>query len=228
MISRRVFLKMGCVAAGTLAVSSLLGCSAGTGSGASDVNEASQDSSASNASHEASSQADNSQQPHESSAASTSASSTAVVFFSCTGNTEAVADEIAQATNGTLMRINPAEPYTSQDLDYNSDCRANREQQSSARPALAPPVPDIAGYSTVYIGYPIWWGKAPRIVLSFLEDVDTAGKTLIPFCTSGSSPITGSIDELHSAAPNARWLEGRRFSSGTSQQEIDAWVASLA
>ncbi len=153
----------------------------------------------------------------------------AVVYFSCTGNTEAVADKIAQATDGTLMRIQAAEPYTAQDLDYNSDCRANSEQEGgSARPALASPIPDIAGFDMVYLGYPIWWGKAPRIILTFLEGADTAGKRITPFCTSGSSPIAGSIDELHAAAPEAQWTEGRRFSAGVSQQEIDDWVNSIA
>lgn len=150
----------------------------------------------------------------------------AIVYFSCTGNTETVAKKIATATNGTLMRIEPAEPYTSADLDYNSDCRANTEQNSgSARPAIAAPVPNVAGYDTVYLGYPIWWGKAPRIILTFLEGADLAGKTIIPFCTSGSSPISGSLAEIEKAAPKATVLEGRRFSASVSQQEIDSWVS---
>lgn len=153
----------------------------------------------------------------------------AVTYFSCAGNTEAVADRIAQATDGVPMRIQAAEPYTAQDLDYNSDCRANSEQESgTARPALASPIPDIAGFDAVYLGHPIWWGKAPRIILTFLEGVDTAGKRIVPFCTSGSSPISGSIDELNAAAPDAQWAEGRRFSASVSQQEIDDWAKGIA
>lgn len=151
--------------------------------------------------------------------------STAVVFFSCTGNTEAVAEKIAAATDGALLRIEPAEPYTSADLDYNSDCRANTEQNSaSARPEIAAPVPDVASYDTVYLGYPIWWGTAPRIILTFLDETDMAGKTIVPFCTSGSSGISESIAEVKQAAPGANVLDGERFSAGVSQQEIDSWV----
>lgn len=152
----------------------------------------------------------------------------AVVFFSCTGNTEAVAEKIAAATGGSPMRIEPADPYTPSDLDYNSDCRANSEQNSgSTRPALAAPVPDVAAYDTIYLGYPIWWGAAPRIILTYLEGTDLAGKTIIPFCTSGSSPISGSIAEIRQAAPGANVLDGRRFSASASQQEIDSWVTAL-
>lgn len=125
------------------------------------------------------------------------------------------------------MRIQPEQPYTSADLDYNSDCRANTEQNdAAARPAIAAPVPNVADANTIYLGYPIWWGKAPRIILTFLDGADTAGKTIIPFCTSGSSPISGSIAEIQAAAPSASWKEGRRFSASASQQEIDSWVAA--
>ena len=152
----------------------------------------------------------------------------AVVYFSCTGRTEAVAQKVSAATNGKLMRIIPEVPYTSADLDYNSDCRANTEQNNpSTRPALGMPIPDVASCDTVYLGYPIWWGSAPRIIFTYLEAMDLSGKTVIPFCTSGSSPISGSINELHKAVPQAAWQKGTRFAHGVSQQEVDAWVESL-
>ena len=154
-------------------------------------------------------------------------SGTAVVYFSCTGSTEKVAEKIADATDGVLMRIEPEVPYTAADLDYETNCRANSEQNSeTARPAIAQPVPDVAPYETVYLGYPIWWGTAPRIILTFLEGADLSGKTVIPFCTSGSSLLSGSISDIHAAAPQANWKEGKRFSSNVSQQTIDEWVAS--
>ena len=78
-----------------------------------------------------------------------------------------------------------------------------------------------------YLGYPIWWGKAPRVILTFLEGADTTGKRIIPFCTSGSSPVSGSIDELHAAAPEAEWGEGRRFASNAPRQEIDTWMEEV-
>ncbi len=220
--SRRDFLKLGCLSVAGLMGAGMIGCSP------------QQDASHSSSSAEpqaAEKTAANNSASSASSASSTNgatAAGTAVVFFSCTGNTEAVAEKIAEATDSALMRIEPAEPYTSADLDYNSDCRANTEQNSdSARPAMAAPIPDVAGYDTVYLGYPIWWGKSPRIILTFLESTDLAGKTIVPFCTSGSSPISQSIAEIAQAAPDANVLEGKRFSASASQQEIDSWVNSL-
>ncbi len=160
--------------------------------------------------------------------AGTAAANAAAVYFSRTGNTQAVAEKVAAAANAELLRLEPAEPYTSADLDYNSDCRANAEQDNvTDRPAIAQPVPDVSAYDTVYLGYPIWWGKVPRVVLTYLESADLAGKTVIPFCTSGSSGIGGSLDELHAAAPGATWRDGSRFASSASQSEIDSWVSSL-
>ncbi len=106
------------------------------------------------------------------------------------------------------------------------DLNLSSSSTIAARPAIAAPVPNVADANTIYLGYPIWWGTAPRIILTFLDTADTAGKTIIPFCTSGSSSISGSIAELHAAAPEANWKEGRRFSASASQQEVDAWVAS--
>ena len=204
-LTRRDFLRFGCFSAGVLAFGSMVGC-ASTQSGATNSKG---------------------ETLNDSQTEQVVPSGTAVVYFSCTETTQAIAEKIAATTDGTLMRIEPAKPYTSADLDYESNCRANAEQNSvTARPEIAQPVPDIAPYETVYLGYPIWWGTAPRIILTFLEGADCADKTIIPFCTSGSSPISGSINELHEAAPDATWLEGKRFPSSTSQSEIDSWVAS--
>jgi flavodoxin len=85
----------------------------------------------------------------------------------------------------------------------------------------------MADYDVVFIGYPIWWGQAPRIISTFLESYDLSGKTIIPFCTSGSSGIGSSATNLHSLAPNANWLAGQRFSSGTSRDTMANWVNSL-
>lgn len=218
-LSRRELLKMGCVSVGALVSIDLFGCSSQPS--ASSANEAPKGAEANTGTapeNVAASEAAN----------TTATSNPAVVYFSCTGNTAAVAEKVAAATDGKLMRIEAADPYTSADLNYSTDCRANAEQNSgSARPALTSPIPDVAPYDTIYLGYPIWWGKAPRIILTFLEGADVAGKTIIPFCTSGSSPITGSTTEIEQAAPGATVLTGERFSSDTSQQEIDAWVSSL-
>lgn len=151
----------------------------------------------------------------------------AVVYFSVTGNTEMVAGKIAAALDVTPQALVPAEPYTSADIDYNNDCRANVEQQDdlSIRPALAEPLPDVAGATTVFLGYPIWWGKVPRVVLTYVESGALSGKTVVPFCTSGSSGIEGSLDELESADASVTWEPGRRFDASVSEEAIDEFVA---
>lgn len=154
---------------------------------------------------------------------------TLVVYFSCTNNTKSVAQKIQTAAGADIYEIVPAIPYTSADLSYNvSDCRANLEQNNpNARPEISGGVENIAKYDTVFIGYPIWWGQAPKIIYTFLESYDFAGKTIIPFCTSGSSGIGSSADNLHASTKNAIWLEGKRFSTGVSQSDINSWVRGL-
>ncbi len=151
-----------------------------------------------------------------------------VAYFSCTNTTKKVAEDIADLTSGTLFRIEPQEAYTSADLDYNSDCRANREQNNpSSRPAIKGMPDNLDKYDVVFLGYPIWWGKAPRVIFTFLESGDFKGKTIIPFCTSHSSGIGSSDTELHSSAKTAVWKSGKRFGGGTSPSEIEKWINGL-
>jgi flavodoxin len=152
-----------------------------------------------------------------------------VAYFSATNNTRPLAEYIADAAGADLYEITPAVPYTSADLNYNdSSTRATVEQNdASARPAISGSVENMADYDVVFIGYPIWWGQAPRIISTFLESYDLSSKTIIPFCTSGSSGIGSSATNLHSLAPNANWLAGQRFSSGTSRDTMANWVNSL-
>jgi flavodoxin len=152
-----------------------------------------------------------------------------VAYFSATNNTRPLAEYIADAAGADLYEITPAVPYTSADLNYNdSSTRATVEQNdASARPAISGSVENMADYDVVFIGYPIWWGQAPRIISTFLESYDLSGKTIIPFCTSGSSGIGSSATNLHSLAPNANWLAGQRFSSGTSRDTMANWVNGL-
>lgn len=146
-----------------------------------------------------------------------------VAYFSATGNTRPVAETAAEATGGDLFEIVPAQPYTTADLNYNTDCRANAEQNDpDARPAIASTVENMEQYDAVLIGYPIWWGRAPKIIHTFLETYELSGKTIATFCTSGSSPHEDAT--LRDYEPNAVWLEGRRF-SGTSQ--VEDWVNGL-
>lgn len=146
-----------------------------------------------------------------------------VAYFSATGNTRPVAEKVAEFTGGDLFEIVPAQPYTSADLNYNTDCRANAEQNDpDARPAIQNAVEDMGQYDAVLIGYPIWWGKAPKIIHTFLESYDLSGKTVATFCTSGGSGHEDAT--IRGYEPDANWLEGRRF-SGTSQ--VESWVNGL-
>ena len=94
------------------------------------------------------------------------------------------------------------------------------------RPAYVGDIENLDSYDTIYIGYPIWWGKAPNIVYTFVENHDFSGKKVIPFCTSGSSSIGTSGEELAKAAKTGDWKEGKRFSSGVSQVDVATWVKS--
>lgn len=123
----------------------------------------------------------------------------------------------------------PAEPYTAEDLNYgDSSTRATAEQHNpDARPQIEGSVSDMGTFDVVYLGYPIWWGAAPKIIYTFLEAYDFSGKTVVPFCTSGSSPIGSSATDLHPLAPQATWLSGRRFSSSTTQDAVRSWLDEL-
>ena len=158
----------------------------------------------------------------------TDSSEILVAYFSCTGNTEKVAGYIAEVTGGELYEITPQVAYTAADLDYGTDCRANREQNdAAARPEISGAVENMASYSVVYLGYPIWWGEAPKIMYTFLESYDFSGKTIVPFCTSGSSGIGPSAENMHGLAGGATWLAGRRFSASASKGDIESWVNGL-
>ena len=145
-----------------------------------------------------------------------------VAYFSCTNTTKGRAESLQSKLEADIYQIVPTVAYTSADLNYNTDCRANREQNDSkARPEISGGVDDMAQYDVVYIGYPIWWGQAPKIIYTFLESYDFSGKTLIPFCTSASSGMGSSGTNLHASAPDAVWKSGCRVGSSG---DIDALV----
>ena len=169
--------------------------------------------------------------PETTTAPAASDGKTLVVYFSATGNTNAAAEAIAAATGGDLLELEPAEPYTSADLDYNNaDSRVSREHDdASLRDAAlkTTTVANWADYDTVYIGYPIWWGIAAWPVGTFVKANDFTGKTVIPFCTSGSSDIGESGTQLAALAGTGDWQTGKRFASAVTQQEVADWVKSL-
>ncbi len=153
-----------------------------------------------------------------------------VAYFSCTGTTEGIAKHIANILDADTYKIEPAQPYTTADLNYNnSSSRANKEQNDpTARPEILGSIPDIDKYDAIFIGYPIWWGQAPKIIYTFFESYDDfSGKMIIPFCTSGSSGIGSSAQNLHTLANGAEWLDGRRFDGGVSETTVKAWTDTI-
>ena len=150
----------------------------------------------------------------------------AVIYFSATGTTKRVAEYIKDETYGDLIEIVPKNKYTDSDLNYNNNSsRATREQNdSSARPEISNTI-NTDQYDVIFLGYPIWWGDAPRIILTFLDKANLNGKTVIPFCTSGSSGIETSVNYFKNNYKNINWLDGKRLT--TSQDEVKTWVNSL-
>ena len=152
-----------------------------------------------------------------------------VAYFSATNTTERLAGFIVDGLPADLYEIVPEIPYTSADLNYgDSSSRTSIEMNDpDARPVISGSVEDMGQYDTVFLGYPIWWGEAPRIINTFLESYDFSGKTIIPFCTSGSSGIGSSATNLHSLANGAEWLSGKRFGGGASRDDMITWVNGL-
>ena len=150
-----------------------------------------------------------------------------IVYFSCTDTTKKIAEYVQEITGADIYRIEPEVPYTAEDLNYgDASTRAAREQNdSSARPAIAGKVENMSQYQNIVIAYPIWWGQAPRIISTFLESYDFSGKTIVPVCTSHSSGIGSSATNLHALTDGSvTWLEGRRFSSTTTKEEVAQWL----
>lgn len=152
-----------------------------------------------------------------------------VVVFSATGTTKGVAEKIAAIENADLYEIIPAEPYSSADLNWNDkNSRTTKEQNDpSVRPEIAGETIDLTGYSTIYIGYPIWWGEEPRIMDTFVENYDFGDTTMIPFCTSSSSGIGRSGKNLADNAGSGNWLDGARFGGSVSDDELKSWIEGL-
>ncbi len=155
---------------------------------------------------------------------------TLVVYFSCTGTTELVAEYITEILGADSYQIVPEDPYTEADLAYYTNGRADQEQNDpDVRPAISGGVENMDEYDTIILGYPIWHGQAPRIISTFLESYDFSGKMIVPFCTSHSSGIGSSASNLHSlCSKSVQWLDGERFASGTSRESIEEWLNSIS
>lgn len=152
-----------------------------------------------------------------------------IAYFSCTGNTESIANHLDSILDADVYEITPEVPYTDADLNYGDpNSRTSIEMNDpNARPAISEGVENMEDYDIIFLGYPIWWGDAPRIISTFLESYDFSGKTIIPFCTSGSSGIGSSASDLEALTEGATWLDGQRFSGNASEATVESWVNGL-
>lgn len=156
---------------------------------------------------------------------------TLVVYFSATGSTKRVAEIIAKQLGADIFEIEPENPYTDDDLNYrNGSSRVSLEHEDEAKRvvALKKDTPDNwQDYDTVFVGYPVWWGISAWPTDSFVQKNSFEGKTVVPFCTSASSPLGDSASLLSKKADGGNWQEGKRFSSGAGESEISAWLEEI-
>lgn len=151
-----------------------------------------------------------------------------ICYFSASGTTKLVSERLSNIISADLFEIKPVNTYTMADLNWNDkNSRSSLEMEDNAsRPAIANKI-DIRKYDTIYLGYPIWWGDVPKIILTFLDTYDLDGKTIVPFCTSGSSDISTSVNTLRSYNSNINVLDGRRFSTSDDESDISNWISEL-
>lgn len=152
-----------------------------------------------------------------------------VAYFSVTNTTKGIAEHIANGLGADLYEIAPEQPYTLDDINYSdNNSRSTIEMGDPAsRPAISGSVENMTQYDIVFLGYPIWWGEAPRIINTFVENYDFSGKTIVPFCTSGGSGISASVSAFEKLTDGAVWLDGRGLSGSDSQDTVMEWVNSL-
>ena len=153
-----------------------------------------------------------------------------VAYFSATGTTARAARELADAIGADTFEIVPEQPYTAADLNWNDkNSRSSREMaDEKCRPAVAGDAPDMSRYGTVFLGFPIWWYVEPRIIDTFLEAHDFAGKVIVPFATSGGSGLGRAPERMASLAPGATVAEGRLLNGRLDAGELRAWAEGLA
>ena len=151
-----------------------------------------------------------------------------VAYFSASGITKEVAENIANVSGAEIFEIVPKVPYSKADLDWTNDkSRTTLEcKDKDSRPELAQMI-DISGFDTIIIGFPVWWYNAPHIIFSFLESADFSGKVIVPFCTSGGSGIDPAPQDMQKLVPNAKVLAGQKFNFGASKASIKKWLNSL-
>lgn len=154
-----------------------------------------------------------------------------VAYFSTKGITAKVAGELAKAENADLFEIKAKVPYTDADLDYNvKDCRSNKEMaDESCRPEIAEKISDISKYDVIFVGFPVWWGREPSIIDTFLESYDLNGKKIIPFCTSGMSDCKKATEHIKGIVGGTINVEeGKRLGAEGTEEEVKLWTKLLS
>lgn len=152
-----------------------------------------------------------------------------VTYFSATGTTKRVAEQLAAVSGAHILEITPAEPYTAADLNWNDKTsRSTLEMRDeSSRPAIVKHMESIEAYDVVFVGFPVWWYREPSIIDTFLESYDFAGKTIVPFCTSGGSGLGQAPQHMQSVVKQGTVVNGKRFNWNTSDAELENWVATI-
>lgn len=147
-----------------------------------------------------------------------------VVYFTHSNNTGLAAQQLAKFIGSELVRILPAEPYSTADLDWtNEQSRCTQEHlDQTQRPAIKPLDVDFSQYDTIFIGFPIWWHEEPAVIRTFLDNTDLKGMELYPFCTSYESPMSEADATLQKGYPNLKWHTGLRFPA--SKEQIEKWI----
>lgn len=229
-LSRRTFVKGAAASLAMLPLGALLSACGGEPAADSAGDAGGQSGSAADATSEQPASQGAAEESAAEGQAAAAGSSVLVAYFSATGNTRGVAEAIAAHLGADTFEITPAQPYAADDLNYNdSSSRTSRERGDAGTVVeLTQVVPEgFDGYDTVFVGYPIWWGDASWVVDGFVSGNDFSGKTVVPFCTSASSSLGSSGQNLATLAGTGDWLPGARFAGGAAESEVTAWVDGL-
>lgn len=150
-----------------------------------------------------------------------------VAYFSASGVTKKMAEKLSDAAQADIFEIKPETPYTDADLDWqNSKSRSSVEMNDrTCRPAIAEKLDNMNQYDVVFVGFPVWWYREPSIIDTFMEEYDFAGKTIVPFATSGMSPVGDSGKNMQALAPEAKVFAGKRFPNSISANELKKWAS---
>ncbi|MCH5349037.1 MAG: NAD(P)H-dependent oxidoreductase [Oscillospiraceae bacterium] len=152
-----------------------------------------------------------------------------VAYFSASGVTKKVAEELAKVENADLYEITPEATYTAADLDWkDQQSRSTLEMKDpNCRPAITGQVENMAQYDVVFVGFPIWWGREPSVVDTFLDAYDLSGKKIVPFCTSGGSDIGETAKRIKEITGSAQVDTGKRMGGEIFEDDLATWTAGL-